>query len=106
MSPVRGSTPDLQLGSYHQMGALDLCQYPQTGICSYFGDLALSDKFSVFRADLYQNKYAGSDFNGVWDFAGSLAPVPEPATWAMMTLGLGLTGAAVRRRHHAAPTVL
>jgi hypothetical protein len=25
-------------------------------------------------------------------------PIPEPATWAMMLLGLGLTGAMVRRR--------
>lgn len=26
------------------------------------------------------------------------APIPEPATWALMILGLGLTGAALRRR--------
>lgn len=33
-----------------------------------------------------------------------LAPVPEPATWAMMLAGFGLVGAAVRRRRpvHAA----
>jgi hypothetical protein len=29
---------------------------------------------------------------------GSLAPVPEPATWAMMIAGFGLIGAAARRR--------
>jgi hypothetical protein len=28
----------------------------------------------------------------------SPAPVPEPGTWAMMILGFGVTGAAVRRR--------
>jgi hypothetical protein len=26
------------------------------------------------------------------------APVPEPETWAMMLAGLGVVGAAVRRR--------
>jgi hypothetical protein len=33
------------------------------------------------------------------DFRAASAPaVPEPATWAMMILGLGLTGAAMRHR--------
>ena len=30
------------------------------------------------------------------------APVPEPATWAMMIIGFGLTGSAVRRRYRYA----
>ncbi len=36
-------------------------------------------------------------------FSGTLnlPAVPEPATWAMMILGFGLTGAAVRRRRTA-----
>jgi hypothetical protein len=29
---------------------------------------------------------------------GSLAPVPEPETWALMLAGLGLVGWAARRR--------
>jgi hypothetical protein len=28
----------------------------------------------------------------------SIAPVPEPETWAMMLLGLGVVGYAARRR--------
>lgn len=30
-----------------------------------------------------------------------VAPVPEPATWAMLMLGFGGIGAALRRRRHA-----
>jgi hypothetical protein len=32
----------------------------------------------------------------------TLAPVPEPATWAVMTLGFGLLGASLRRRRLSA----
>jgi len=53
---------------------------------------------------LYGNTYNSQGFQGVWDFSGSsvtLSGVPEPATWAMMIVGFGLAGAAVRR-HSAA----
>ncbi|QWC57211.1 PEP-CTERM sorting domain-containing protein [Erythrobacter sp. 3-20A1M] len=33
----------------------------------------------------------------------SAGGVPEPATWALMILGLGAAGAAMRRRNQAAP---
>lgn len=33
------------------------------------------------------------------------APVPEPATWAMMVLGFGLAGYAVRRAGRATKVV-
>jgi hypothetical protein len=32
---------------------------------------------------------------------GDVAPVPEPATWAMMIAGFGLVGAAMRRRRES-----
>ena len=35
-------------------------------------------------------------------FFGSVVPVPEPATWAMMLLGFAAIGAAVRRRRSGA----
>jgi hypothetical protein len=33
----------------------------------------------------------------------AVSPVPEPATWGMLILGFGLTGAALRRRVRFAP---
>ena len=40
--------------------------------------------------------YAGE--NGQYTGLLTLAGVPEPSTWALMILGFGLTGAALRRR--------
>jgi hypothetical protein len=37
------------------------------------------------------------NWHGIQIGIGGLAPVPEASTWAMMILGLGLTGAALRR---------
>jgi hypothetical protein len=39
-----------------------------------------------------------SQLGGYYDGTLSYAAVPEPATWAMMIAGFGLTGAAMRRR--------
>lgn len=38
--------------------------------------------------------YGASSYSGTLN----VAPVPEPATWAMMIAGLGIAGAALRRR--------
>lgn len=39
-------------------------------------------------------------------FTGLIAPVPEPATWATMLLGFGLTGLALRNRRRTTRTDL
>jgi hypothetical protein len=43
--------------------------------------------------------------NGEYTVDLAFAPVPEPATWAMMIVGFGLVGATVRRRSLAFATV-
>jgi hypothetical protein len=37
------------------------------------------------------------------DFVGSLAPVPEPASWALMLVGVGAAGGVLRRRGRVVP---
>ena len=47
----------------------------------------------------YKNAQRFSSYAGaVAFFASPTAPVPEPATWAMMILGLGAVGGAMRYR--------
>jgi hypothetical protein len=40
-------------------------------------------------------------FNARWMLEGTMTTVPEPETYAMMVAGLGLVGAAVRRRRRS-----
>jgi hypothetical protein len=35
----------------------------------------------------------------------SVAPIPEPATWAMMLVGIGVVGGMMRSRRKLAPAV-
>ncbi len=61
--------------------------------------------FTTLTHFLYRTGYNNSthqwDYNSDVFFAAnsiSIAPVPEPETWAMMLLGLGVVGYAARRR--------
>jgi hypothetical protein len=57
---------------------------------------------------LYDNEYETPGFAGTWDFAGSsvqAAAIPEPASWALMILGMGAVGTLLRRRGAAALTM-
>jgi hypothetical protein len=55
---------------------------------------------------LYAGNYSltvsgSSDNGGSYGGQFSVAPVPEPATWALMIAGLGVVGMAMRRRSSA-----
>jgi uncharacterized protein (TIGR03118 family) len=83
---------------------------PNTG--TFEGKLTLSDGTEFQEGDLWAlvtgNGGPGFDPNKVYFTAGlmdeaeglfgSITPVPEPMTWTMMILGVGMVGVALRRR--------
>jgi hypothetical protein len=71
-----------------------------------------------FREDYSPTQYGlvfdhaeGADFEFIFEDDGSVsyrvvtAPVPEPASWALMLAGFGLAGAALRRRQTIGDTL-
>ena len=65
---------------------------------SDFSPATLSDAFQIQPGEgFFGNVYNSPGFGGVWDFAGAtMTAIPEPAAWAMMLVGLGGLGAALR----------
>lgn len=70
------------------------------------GDPSFTYAFTMFD-DRFRNEV--TSFSGsfgrtsgtaslTYDYTPNILPVPEPASWAMMIAGFGLTGAAMRRR--------
>lgn len=93
---------------YTNLGKVDLTNPYQTG---YGSTLVLVT--STFAAATYQffrfegtpydqgdfsRRFPGGRLAEIDAISGVVAPVPEPATWAMMIVGFGLIGAAMRRR--------
>lgn len=82
---------------------------PTSGFCeagSVTGlDLAA---FDAMGWDLDFNVLASPNYSystaAAFGAFAALAPVPEPATWAMMIAGFGIAGAALRRRARASVT--
>jgi hypothetical protein len=79
-----------------------------TGAPSQVTGAVSAAKFEAIMGDLEQIEIFGDWGNNVdtvsldnVSMAGAAA-VPEPATWAMMILGFGLTGALMRRRRETA----
>lgn len=78
----------------------------------YLGFQAITDSFDVYlgSASLFKGAAESYDFGAAWrknyegykGVAVSLSgSVPEPATWALLIVGFGMTGVALRRRRPA-----
>jgi hypothetical protein len=69
-----------------------------------FNALPINSTFSLTQPDGHFADQVYS-FAGAWDFASATvtigAPVPEPSTWAMLILGFGMAGGAMRYRRSA-----
>lgn len=116
--------PDIQPPDYFQWFGSVI--YTASGFNDETGSLEFSIH-QAFTGDTFSVSFDGADFSGsefdIYDidsnflgrgvyigftagsgladdghFIGSLTPVPEPETWAMLLAGLGLVGYAVRRR--------
>lgn len=57
--------------------------------------------YGEIGANVDPNALAFGDAPSVLSFGGGPSDVPEPATWAMMLVGFGLAGGALRRRGSA-----
>ena len=64
----------------------------------------LSGSFADGRLGFYNFSQGGVQYSAFTKSDGSfpVSAIPEPATWAMMIVGFGLVGAAIRRRQSGA----
>jgi hypothetical protein len=68
-------------------------------------DLATLDDWAVPAGVQTLVVQGTSGGNGSYTVDLAFAPVPEPATWAMMIIGFGAAGSMVRARRKLVPTV-
>ncbi|QGN56127.1 PEPxxWA-CTERM sorting domain-containing protein [Novosphingobium sp. Gsoil 351] len=64
-----------------------------------FGNNFDASQNNTYRIDLSAGGNTITSFAQIGE--GAVAPVPEPATWAMMLLGFGVIGFALRRRRQS-----
>lgn len=66
------------------------------------GVTALTSNYGAtsINSVILQGRNYGADYTAHWD--NLTAGVPEPATWAMMILGMGFVGSVLRRRSQSA----
>jgi hypothetical protein len=70
---------------------------------SGFGVYYYFDEIAATTDGTWNTVFFGTDQQGILVTSGaSRSVVPEPASWAMLIAGFGLTGAAMRRRRSSA----
>ncbi|TFW30160.1 PEP-CTERM sorting domain-containing protein [Duganella callida] len=93
-------------GTEHYTGSVDFraVDEPGWGVV----DLSFSvNKDGILRLEFAENLDELPGADAVWNsakltFGYTIAAVPEPATYGMMLLGLGVVGAMARKRRHTA----
>ncbi|MEJ6000462.1 FxDxF family PEP-CTERM protein [Paucibacter soli] len=73
--------------------ALDSFQFDQAAVNHAFGTLTAGNYYYKVTASVAAGALAGT-----YQLNSSLAPVPEPETYAMLLAGLGVVGFLARRR--------
>lgn len=99
ISKIKLSTP--ALGSFADLNVRDVLQdisYAQVFTFQPLTTRYLSFEITGCNAGAGRQNWTGCGLNEVIFGEGGTAAVPEPATWAMMILGLGAAGAVLRRR--------
>jgi hypothetical protein len=103
---AHGETPPLNFIVYNPNGVTFAgigATFSPAGVLSAFGTgaddhFALSTGGYLFAADIF-DKSSGLTYNVAAKYADKImTSVPEPQTWAMMILGFGAVGAAMRTR--------
>lgn len=104
-APVSGQTYGQYFGFLNigQEGVLQWTGGPQTFNFGNGGQFEVALSNAVFNKGLFGLGKVGANVTGTFTLLHDSA-VPEPAAWAMMIAGFGLTGAAMRRRRRVAVT--
>lgn len=94
---VAGTPDSITFYTVSSLGLFDLA-FGNT-ILSFYGDDIGSTGFLDFpKAYSFTSAVNGNNSAGGLGFLTVTSAVPEPATWAMMVLGFGAMGMAMRRR--------
>lgn len=106
VNEVYGKTTCGAPGHEDQRSGYQYCTF--SGTLTFVGNQIFGTDLKVYEAGSGCGGFCGVDLFGSAstfsvtyrgsDSGPGTAPVPEPATWAMMLVGLGLAGAAMRRR--------
>lgn len=96
----------VKAGSYTTTLDLSVSSNYTAGFRNNFGGGTVDGAQAALIAGMQQNRAYLNIHTNIFpggEIRGFLAPVPEPASWAMMIAGFGLAGAALRRRVVAMP---